>query len=267
MNESKFLPEIELDAAQLPSRGLAYPEGSKVYYRTYMHGEIRGVSTSTVGIENSIKTAMSGIRTSIGVRSLTLQDGIYIAILRKVSTMSGMKFEIPFMCTACDQKTNGVFTHTDIEFEDIDEQVETLPLYADMSGKEVEISPMTIGDYLDLKEGKYSSIIKGGIVDKAASQAIMIRNMDFSEAYKLVYELSDANDIAMVTELDKLLFHSVKDLKGICRSEVNGSKCGHVNMVKLGGMEALISPFRESKGITGTGIRFRPSPKPESTTD
>ena len=127
--DSKFIPDIEIDVSKLPSRGLSYPKNAKVKYRTYMHGEIRKASTSTLGIENSLKNAIDGIDASFGVNNLTLMDAIYISILRKVSTLNSMKFEVPFMCSKCSSMGKGRFSHTDIEFNDVNKDVESLPLY------------------------------------------------------------------------------------------------------------------------------------------
>lgn len=273
MNESKeelkadFIPEIEVDPKNLPSRGLSYPANAKISYRTYMHGEVRKVSTSSLGIENSLNIAMSGIKASFGTDRLTLQDAVYIAIMRKVSTLNSMEFEVPYVCSKCKTTVSARFKHTDINFNDIDKRVESLPMFIELSGEEFQISPMTVKGYLDLKSGLYDGIIKGEGIDKVAVQAISVTNMDFKKAYDHLYALRDAEDIEVLEEIDKLVYHDLKPLETICRNPVNEKVCGTKNFIKLEGREALISPFRKPSKLVGTRIRFSSTPKSERTTD
>lgn len=267
MTESNFLPKIEVDLALLPSRGLSYPTGSTITYRTYMHGEVREISTSTIGIDNTLKIAMKGVEASFGVDSLTLQDALYIAIMRKISTLNTIKLEVPFVCSKCEETQKMVFTEKDIEFKDISEEIKSLPFYITLADQELQIGPMTVKEYKDLKNGKYSDTIKGGEVDKVAAQAIMVKNLPFEKSYKLLYELTKKEDIQLVADVDKAMFHDLKPLKAICKNEVRGTSCKTQNSIKLGGRDALISPFRDSERTIGTRIRFGPTPKPECATD
>jgi len=267
MTESTFLPEIEVDPKKLPSRGLAYPPSAKISYRTYSHGEIRVVSTSTVGIDNSLKNALSGITTSFGNDSLTLQDAVYISIMRKISTLNTMKFEVPFACSKCSEPDKKLFSEKDIEFEDISNEIESLPLEIEIQGKTLSISPMTVREFRDLKNGKYNAIIVGGEIDKVSAQAVMVKNLPFKESYELLYGVKDPEDMDLLDYLDKALYHDMKPLKATCRNEIKGVKCNTTNYIKLGGRDALISPFRESEGTPRARIRFKSASKPESSTD
>ena len=267
MKEKSFIPNIDINVEELPSRGLAYPKGAKVSYRTYMFGEIRQVSTSTVGVENSLKIAMEGIDADFGTENLTLQDGIYLAILRKISSLNSDKFEVPYICSKCGETSKGVFNHKHIEFNDISTEVESLPLFIDLKGKEVQISPMTIKDFMTLKSGAYDGIFKDGKIDRAATQAVTVKNMNFADAYNFLYEIKDPDDIDLITDIDKMLYHNVKRLSAVCKQEIKGKVCGTENFIKLEGQEALFSPFRKSKRTTGTRIRFRSASESKPSAD
>ena len=266
-NTAKFIPEIELDVTKLPSRGLSYPTGAKVKYRTYMFGEIRKASTSTVGIEASLKLAMKGITASFGVKNLTIMDGLYIGILRKISSLNGLQFEVPYVCATCGKTDKGKFTQNDIKFNDIPDEVTELPICCEIDGKELQFKPMTVGDYLTMKAGTYDSIFRDEKLDKVAAHAICIKNMNFKEAYDLLYDLADTEDMEVITEIDKLLAHDIKPLDAICKNEIDGKVCGGKNSLKLEGREALISPFRNAEGATGTRIRFGVTSESEPTSD
>jgi len=267
MTESKFIPEIELDVTKLPSRGLSYPTGTKIKYRTYTFGEVRKISTSNMSIESSLKMAIEGIETDFGAKNLTLMDALYIGILRKISSLTEMKFEVPYMCTKCKKAAKGVFNHNDITFRDIDKDVSSLPIYIDLGGKELAFSPMTVSDYFELTSGKHDDVFKDSKIDRVAVQAISIKNMSFKAAYEMLYKVNTPEDIELITEVDRLLLHDIENLKTTCRNNVEGKTCGGENSIKLEGREALISPFRSSEGTVRNRIRFSSTPKPQSISD
>lgn len=268
MNESqKSIPEIELEVTSLPSRGLTYPKGAKLKYRTYTFGEIRKASTSTLRMESSIQLALDGVTASFNTKDLTLMDCLYIGILRKVSSLNGMQFEVPFQCTKCNEVAKNHFSQNDISFRDIPEEVTELPIVTTISGQELHFSPMTVGDYLTLKSGTHDGILKEGKVDRVSTQAISIKNMSFHKSYELLYSVTDLEEIEILTEVDKLLLHDIKPLNGVCNNKVEGKVCGEHNNIKLEGREALLTPFRSSEGSTRTRIRFGTTPKSESVSN
>ena len=261
------IPKIDLDVTKLPSRGVPYPKGAQVSYRTYTFGEIRKASTSSVSTKAALKLALSGTTASFGARNLTLMDALYIGILRKVSSLNSMKFEVPFVCTKCKSQSKGIFTHENIEFKDLSDEVTQLPLVTEINGRELHFGCMTAGDYLSLANGTYDAILKEGKIDRVASLAITIRNMNFAEAYEFLYGITDLDDVEVLTEVDKLLSHSLKPLAVACLNKIDGEQCGGINHVKLEGREVLLTPFRESEGSARARIRFGTAPKPESVPD
>ena len=57
-------------------------------------------------------------------------------------------------------------------------------------------------------------------------------------------------DISLLGEVDKFLFHGVKPLEGTCK------KCKTITKIELDRGQALILPFREREKSTSNRIRF-----------
>jgi hypothetical protein len=251
------LPEILLVPSQLPSRGLSYPPTASISYKTYTFGEVKKASLSNLDLIKSLEIALSGIVCNFDKKLLTLMDALFIGVLRKVSTMGELKLKFTYVCKKCGNSNIHVFNHKNIEFNDISEEVKELPVSITLEGKDVTLSPLTVGDYFDLNNGKYSDIVKGREFDQTSIYAIMVRNMPFKEAYNLIYNLKNQEDIELLEYVDKLLLHNLKPLNAVCAN----NKCGAESKLKLEGQEALIMPFREGERTFGDRIRYGNAPK------
>jgi hypothetical protein len=245
------LPEIELKVTGLPSRGVPYPEGATIKYRNYTWGEVRRASTSKVSVYETLKNALKGIDTSFDKQNLTLPDALYLGILRKISTFSGMTLEVPYVCRKCGSPNTGHLNHGDISFRDLSDSVTALPGHAKLAGKEIEFGPMTVKQYYELSEGRYSNII-GEKIDEVASQACWIKNMSYKDAFELINGLTDPKDFKTITAIDKLLMHDMDFLTFTCSEE----KCKFQNKLKLEGREAMLRPFRGGEESDLDGIQF-----------
>lgn len=253
-----LLPWIELECTKLPSRGLPYPSGAKVKYRTFTHGEVRNASISTFDLSKSLELALTGIE-AVGFdkNKLTLQDALYLGLLRKSSTMSGMQMEFPYVCQKCEKENKKIFTERDIEFQDISDEVSELPISTDISGKVVEFTPMTVKQFIDYERGVYNQFTKGKKQDVVGVEALMVSNMSFKEAYELIYNLKDQDDLDVLDDIDKLMLHDIKRLEAVCNNTLEDkTTCNHKNLVRLEGREGLLRPFREGDRNTRTRIRL-----------
>jgi hypothetical protein len=250
--QTKEIPEIELQVNSLPSRGVPYPKGSWVKYRTYTWGEVRKSSTATLGVVETLQNSLSGITTSFDKMDLTVADALYLGIARKISTFSGMQIEVPYVCRYCGSSNKGHFTHRDISFRDLPDEVTAFPLEAELDGKLCTFSPMTVRQYLELNSGKYEKILDDGKIDEVAVQATWIKNMPYEKAYSLIKNLRNIEDFEIITEMDALLLHDMERMEFTCSNK----KCGQTNSIRLEGREALLRPFRERKGLNGGRIRI-----------
>lgn len=260
---SKYLPNTEIKVEDLPSRGISYPEGSKIVYQTYSFGEVQKSSTSSfVDIRGVLELALDGIETKgFDKKDLTLFDTFFLGLHRKTVSLGSAEFEMPYICKKCGERGTVVFSQKDIEFRDVDEQVTELPAVVTISGLEMEFSFVTVGEFLNHFKGKR--------VPTEETTALMVKNLDFETAVATIRDTRDLDEIADIEEIDKLLSHDILPIQAICthEKEIEGIKvkCGYVNAVKLEGREALLRPFRTGKAAPRRSIQFgkkQPS-KPE----
>lgn len=256
--EKKFLPEVEVAVSKLPSRGIPYPESATLKYQTYTFGEVKKASTSQLGLVDSLELVLSGITASFDTDKLTLSDALYLGVLRKISSMGGVAFEMPFVCKKCKKQSKSRFDQNMLEFADLDADVTELPLAATLAGKEMEFAPITVREFIDLKKGKYGELLENGKPDTMAMYALLCKNLKFKDAFKILNtELKDPNEMEVMDELDTLLAHSLKPLKAECKEKGEDKKsCGYINFIKLEGREALLRPFRVGKGSARSRIRI-----------
>lgn len=261
-NSENNLPYIEVDVTTLPSRGLSYPKGSKLKYRTYTFGEVKSATISNLSIISSVENTLKGIDTMgspLDKNDLTIPDTIYLGILRKVSSTRGSSYQVPYICDGCGKENKANFSEKSVEFSDVPAEVKKLPIVAEVAGKSIEFGQVTIKDFLLLEKGRWNKEIVGGKPDRVAIHALMIKNMDFKEAYDFLYNLKDEDDIAVVEEVDKLLMHDMKPIKSVCSlADEDGVVCDTKNEIRLEGREALIRPFRDGKPSVRSRIRLEP---------
>lgn len=268
----QFLPEMEIDIETLPSRGVPYPKGSKLSYKTYSFGEVKKASVSNMGMVPSLKLAISGVTADgFDPRQLTVIDALYIGLLRKVSSMGGLEFEIPYACHACGSPSKARFSHSDITFRDLSDEVTELPITAEIAGVDYKFTCMTVKQFLELHSGRYDKVFKEGKIDRVAVYASMITNVPFAQAYDALYDNRDPLDIEVLNEIDKLLVHDIKALKTTCKAESteegNSKTCDTVNLVKLEGREALLLPFRKGEKTARNRIRLGSTSESECVSD
>jgi len=260
MEKDISIPWIEIDVASLPSRGLAYPSGSKLRYRTYTFGEVKSATISNLSIITSLETTLKGIDTMgspLSKDDLTVPDAIYLGILRKVSTTRGTQYEVPYVCSGCGKETKAVFTENSVEFQDVDHEILSFPIETEIQGKALKFSPLSVKNFLLLEKGRWNKDIKGGKPDRVSLHALMVTNMDFKEAYDLLYNLKDEDDISVIEEIDKLMIHDLSPIKTSCDlRDDDGIVCGTENEIRLEGREALIRPFRGGKGSIRSRIHL-----------
>lgn len=260
-NQVTSLPEMVVDAEKLPSRGLGYPEGSKIFYRSYTFGEIKKASaTNDLDLLQLIELVMSGIRVEqFDKFSMSFIDMLYVGLLRRVSSQGDLRYEIPYHCEKCGKVNKAVFGSNDIDFEEISKDCQSVPLEFELGEKTVQMTYPTVQMMMDVKKGTK----KGkGVKDSLAISASTIINMKFEDAYNLLSNLVNNDDIETLEEVDELLYHGIKPIESVCKNKVtdestgNENYCSHTNHVSIEGKELLIRPFREGERPKRDKIRF-----------
>jgi len=236
-------------------------------YTAYTYGEVQMISGSKkMTYPEVLRRAHAGVKiqgTRMNPNDITLFDLLYIGIARKLSTLGGSEFEITATCESkkCNKEYTKVFSATDIKFKDI--EADQLPIYVDLSnGVELQFSPLTVGDFYELVEGglfyKAMKATKSLFEDGIAVKAAQVRNMKFLEAYDIIKNITSADDVEVMEELDKILVHNIEPLEHKCEA------CERVNKLQLEGKESLIKPFRVGGSTVRNRIRTskRDEPKP-----
>lgn len=237
--EEKFLPQINLDVDQVPSKFLTYPKGSTIKYRPYSYGEVKRISQSKHSKKDEFNVILEGIECSFDKMDLTVSDLLYLGLLRKISTLGTTKVEAKYDCSGCKKVVGKVFQLTDLSLKDL--EVPDLPVVVDLDCGEFEFTPLTVKDCFDL-------IDKDKVSDHISLLATMCRNKPFEKAYELFFNCSSPDGM-ILEEVDSLLRHEVAPIEAVC-------KCKAKTMIELDGGQALLLPFRKSKKSARSRIRF-----------
>lgn len=262
-NPNSPMTEMTVEAKDLPSRGLGYPDGLVIRYRSYSFGEIKKVSTTNdIDLPQIIEVVMSGISIDGGFDKykLSFVDMLYIGLLRRVSSQGHMKYQMPYSCEKCEQVSQAIFGSGDIDFQEISEEVPSLPIEVELGGTTFQFNFPTVQNMLDVKGARKDKkkAKKSAALEITASTVI---NMDAETAYAKLEAITDPDEMEVLNEIDKLLFHDIKPVKAICKSKVedeNGitSICNFENFVSIEGKELLVRPFRDGEAPARNKIRF-----------
>lgn len=227
-----YMPVLEI--TELPSKFLAYPEGSKISYRPYTFGEVKVFNSSKVGLDVNMEFVLKGIECSFDKKDLTLSDFLYIGLLRKLSTFGTSKFSIDFICInkECKEKNTVQFTSEDIDFEEL--KIPELPIIFDSLKGELHFAPITVGEYIELvKEGKAE--------DEFELMIRQCKNLkSVNETREVLYDLPTSDGL-ILEQVDVHLYHEIKPFEFKCK------KCNHNNIVAVEGGQTFVYPFREKR--------------------
>jgi hypothetical protein len=254
----KSLPVLEVKV--LPSKFLPYPKAAKIAYNPYTFGEIKKFSQSKFSPRGKYEFILEGIKTNFDKMLLTFSDFLYLALLRKISSLGNSKFQVIYLCEECGFRNEALFNINEIDFKDL--EVPELPLVVDIAGTEMHFSPLTIGAYFDL-------IDKNLFADQMAVYAKQCINLPYDQAFKLVYSAS-ADDGVVLEEIDKMVYHSIAPKKIKCNnterkmSELDGEgkeievvrPCDHENSIEIDSPEVVVLPFRPDRESIKSRISF-----------
>jgi hypothetical protein len=266
--QEQELPLIKIPFEKLPSKGLPYPENAVIEYRTYTFGETKMESASSGSAVRAVKRALNCITTTGMERGkLTILDLFYLGVLIKMSSEGASEFTMPYICWKCGHEDVHKFSQGDLDFKDIDESVESLPLKVIMNdGQELHFSPMTAQQYIDLYSGKLNAVFPKNKPDGVAPVATLIKNLPYKKAYDYLNGITDAEDRELVNDIDKMLMHEIKPLTLKCSNTLeNDSVCNAELSLKLEGKEALLKPFRGRESSNKSRIFYGNAPKHNTT--
>lgn len=229
-----------IEVKELPSKRLPYPNSMKLYYHPYTYREIDEFNDSSVNVADGLRFILKGIDVkNMDIYDLTLADFLYVALLRKISSLGTSQFQVTIKTD--EYVKNVVFNFDQIEFDDLD--IPDLPIITTLGGHELHFMPLTVGRYLDLLEKDQT--------DERSLMAAQIINHTFCEAKDLV-DNSSCEDIVTLKEIDNYLFHGVRPLT--ITFEHEGRRISKT--VAIDDPQSLVWPFCGNKAIKGSAIRF-----------
>lgn len=246
------IPEIDIALKDLPSQGKPYPPGTSVRYRPYTFGEVKKISQGSTEGRRRFDAIMAGVDCrGIDKWKLTLGDALYLGLLRKISSVGTSKAHIPYVCGHCGSRNVlvldiGGADKVALEFDDI--AAPALPIRVELSCGDRVFMPVTVGDFVARLDKLVSP---EGVEDGIAMLASYCVNVPFEQAYEEFSNVT-GTDGELLNEIDRLLYHSAKDMITNCASEA----CGKKNSVELDGGQALILPFRTDQEPLGGRIHF-----------
>lgn len=229
----EHMPMIQV--TDLPSKFLPYPDGTKVFYKPYTFGELEKISGSNLSFADLSKIIMAGIET-VGITKgdLDYQDYLYIAVLRKLSTFSKTTFSASFKCPYCQEQVTASPELAMIEWGELD-GIPELPLSVSIGGADLDFKSLTVDQAGELEMLGYTE-------SDIHTLAAMVSNVEFDAAYELLSNLTDGDDIAVVTMIRKLLDFGSQSTTIVCPN----SKCKSKVKVTVRGIARIAEPFRQS---------------------
>ena len=260
----KALPVIEVSV--LPSKFLPYPEAAKVAYNPYTFGEIKKFAQSKFSPRSKYEFILEGVKTNFDKMLLTFSDFLFLALLRKISSLGNSKFQVTFICEECGFRNEVILNINEIDFKDL--EVPGLPLVVEIAGTEMHFSPLSIGAYFDL-------IDKNLFADQMAVYAKQCTNLPYEQAHKLIYAAS-SDDGVVLEEIDKMVYHSIAPKLLKCKNlerkvmepgedgtDVEVIKpCEHENSIEIDSPEVVVQPFRPDRESIKSRISFGVKAKP-----
>ncbi len=251
------LPSKAIKIERLPSQGKSYPDDFAMTYRSYSFGEIKHASTSDLTEAQILNTVLKGVESKFNKNNLTINDTMYIGILRKMASLGTSKAQVPYEVNG--EVKHHVFGLEDIEFKDM--VAPKLPVRVTLSDHtEYEFMPLTVQGYLKLVKMKKTK-------DTCAVLAMMCSNVNFDSAYKFFNDTQEAEDGEILEEISEVLDHGIEPLMIKYEEEVQGEMINRTAHIRLERRQALLSPFRDDKKPLRDRICFGPASKhqPESS--
>ena len=247
----------------IPSKGLSYPEGWSITYRSYVFGEIQDINSEDKSVEEKYKIGYSGIECQgFDKDKLTLQDFMYVMLLRRLLTIGSTKVVIQTFCMGCGNEVKNDFETSNLEFQDL--TIDKLPIIVDFSDGEAVFLPITAGTH-------FKTLESGKSIDTDLSSYLAYElcegssELSYEDAYNRLFNLADQDDMDLLVDVDKLGSHGVMPILITCTnkvaSEEGGDKtvCGAQRYVSpVNFLDTFILPFHgdERKRFLESKIRF-----------
>ena len=247
------LSQTHVKVHDLPSRYLPYPPNSTIWIKPYNFSELEKIQSCNSNETKILPTLIAlnknnGIKL-IGINSiedLDFIDFMYINMLRKVISFDENSFNLEgFSCPYCKKDIEKVTLDCRaINFAEIEEEVKALPIgYTLSNGEEIECSTLTVGSALQLN-------LSAQVESDLTRLSYKITNMNQKEAYDLLSEVSDGEDL-----INLQLLNALTDFENNY-VEIDCPDCKKKLNVRVPEVLNLAIPFRRKERPVGNQFRF-----------
>ena len=232
---------------ELPSGFKPYPDGVSLWYRTYTFDEVDEFNETAQHWSEDLVGGLEFLAKGVEAQGmekedLTVQDILYIGLLRKLSTFGTQEFSVHVDHPEDGSRHVVVFSLGDVEFDDLD--VPDLPVVVDTREGPLHFSPLTLRGYAQTADKE-----KPNSRQVLAAQCV---NLEYGEARKIIGD-STGEDMLALMEADRLLKHGVKPLDAVYSLE-DGKEVRR--SVVLSNPRTLVYPFRGKEVPLANAIRF-----------
>lgn len=237
--------------SQVPSGFKGYPGVDYIEIRAFTLGELKYLSSGLTDAQ-VIEAFRQAIR-NMDAAELSYQDFIFISSYINVVTSETQDWTMEITCRSCGKDfsfetgRDGLF-----QFEEL--SVPALPIVVEFNNVELHFDLPRLKDTLTAKELS-KKFPKAS--EEIISLAAQVRNIPAVEAFKVLNNLTDPEDISLIEEIQKLLYHGALPISATC------PECNYEGKYQVGQGVSTIKPFRTTGKSVGNRIKYGVAPKSE----
>jgi len=217
-----------LRGSELPSKFIPYEE-NQLQWRSLTFGEVKKIDPNNMSEAMVLEVYRNVIR-GIDVENITYPDYKFIMIYVALQTTPTKQWGVISDCPDCKKENKMTVDATMFDFKDI--EVKSLPVKIKVSdNREIHLDALRVKDVPRLLE------IPDNLDIEISTLSLMVRNMEFDEAYEVMSNL-DMETAALVRAVEGKIFHGLKPVPYTC------NHCGFNYRVVVGLEVADLLPFR-----------------------
>lgn len=225
---------------ELPSKFRPY-DVRKLEWRSLTYGEMKRLSAPNLTEWDKIDIAKHAIR-GIDVGELSYPDYQYLTLYIGVQTNPSRFWRVVARCPFCGHSEQKEIHPDKFVFEDM--KIKQVPVVIRHGDHEIHLDVLRVKDIERLKQ------IPDNLVYDLALLAIMTRNIEFAEAYKLFYNM-DSQAAQLIESLEQEMFHGILPTQVVCGS------CARDYGLKVGLEVADFIPFRPVSDLDRNSVLSR----------
>lgn len=271
-----ILPEYEVK--ELPSRFIAYPEGTVIKVKPYTFGAAMNIEFIGKNNIRTLSEILEGVKVEgLPKNLLTPQDILFLGLYRNLVSSKHNKIDVKSYCPKCLKENHTTKTLDAIKFKDIENFTKDVyPIEVDFDNYTMWFSFVTYKDF-DFCMKKY----RGSKLHQIALQVVKFTNKETKEieekpdynantdrtgattkiemyvekVRKILYNFVDEDKDTLDEVLTYLEDYGLKPVEVKCEDE----NCEYEYTVNFDDENVLVTPFRDPKKLTRDRIKLRSS--------